>query len=147
MNEQQRQAYLDQIDYGRIERVIAYKNVQFIIDHQHDTREQLSAYLKSCTERIGHPPAVVEVIGGEYIEYRFGSWQTAIRSFYSGKITEIIKMKNFKRLTALLLALVMVFALSVSAFAATSVSTTEDTSILELESDGNTISYMATFSL
>lgn len=36
MKEQQRQAYLDQIDYGRIERVIAYKNVQFIIDHQHD---------------------------------------------------------------------------------------------------------------
>ena len=51
MKEQQRQAYLDQIDYGRIERVIAYKNVQFIIDHQHDTREQLTAYLKSCTER------------------------------------------------------------------------------------------------
>lgn len=50
MNEQQRQAYLDQINYGRIERVIAYKNVQFIIDHQHDTREQLTAYLKSCTE-------------------------------------------------------------------------------------------------
>ena len=41
MNEQQRQAYLDQIDYGRIERVIAYKNVQFIIDHQHDTLEQV----------------------------------------------------------------------------------------------------------
>ena len=96
MKEQQRQAYLDQIDYGRIERVIAYKNVQFIIDHQHDTREQLTAYLKSCTERIGHPPAVVEVIGGEYIEYRFGSWQTAIRSFYSGKITEIKNPPSFR---------------------------------------------------
>ena len=48
MNEQQRQAYLDQINYGRIERVIAYKNVQFIIEHQHDTLEQLTAYLKSC---------------------------------------------------------------------------------------------------
>ena len=34
MNEQQRQAYLDQINYGRIERVIAYKNVQFILEHQ-----------------------------------------------------------------------------------------------------------------
>ena len=86
MNEQQRQAYLDQINYGRIERVIAYKNVQFIIEHQHDTLEQLTAYLKSCMEDIGHPPAMVEVIGGEYIEYRFGSWPAAIRSFYAGKI-------------------------------------------------------------
>ena len=48
MNEQQRQAYLDQINYGRIERVIAYKNVQFILEHQNDTLEQLSAYLQSC---------------------------------------------------------------------------------------------------
>lgn len=53
-------------------------------------------------------------------------------------------MKNFKRLTALLLALVMVFALSVSVFAATTVSTTQDTSFLTLESEGNTVSYMAT---
>ena len=53
MNEQQRQAYLDQINYGRIERVIAYKNVQFIIKHQHDGLEQLTAYLKSCMEDIG----------------------------------------------------------------------------------------------
>ena len=75
MNEQQRQAYLDQINYGRIERVIAYKNVQFILEHQNDTLEQLSAYLQSCMEDIGHPPAPVEVIGADYIIYRFGSWQ------------------------------------------------------------------------
>mgnify|MGYP000419492563 CR=1 FL=1 len=79
MNEQQRQAYLDQINYGRIERVIAYKNVQFILEHQNDTLEQLSAYLQSCMEDIGHPPAPVEVIGADYIIYRFGSWQAAIR--------------------------------------------------------------------
>ena len=89
MNEQQRQAYLDQINYGRIERVIAYKNVQFILEHQNDTLEQLSAYLQSCMEDIGHPPAPVEVIGADYIIYRFGTWQTAVRSFYSGKMTNI----------------------------------------------------------
>ena len=91
MNEQQRQAYLDQINYGRIERVIAYKNVQFIIKHQNDTLEQLTAYLKSCMEDIGHPPAMVE-----YMEYRFGSWQAAIRSFYAGKITNIKNPPHFR---------------------------------------------------
>ena len=96
MNEQQRQAYLDQINYGRIERVIAYKNVQFILEHQNDTLEQLSAYLQSCMEDIGHPPAMVEVIGGEYIQYRFGTWTKALRSFYSGKITNTKNPPPFK---------------------------------------------------
>ena len=78
---EQRQDNQDQIIYSRIERVIAYKNVQFIIEHQNDTLEQLSAYLQSCMEDIGHPPAPVEVIGADYIIYRFGAWQKAIRTF------------------------------------------------------------------
>lgn len=93
---EQRQDNQDQIIYSRIERVIAYKNVQFILEHQNDTLEQLSAYLQSCMEDIGHPPAMVEVIGGEYIQYRFGSWQKAIRTFYGGKITNIKKPPHFK---------------------------------------------------
>lgn len=40
-------------------------------------------------ESIGHPPARVEVIGGDYIEHRFGTWQKALRSFYAGKMTEV----------------------------------------------------------
>ena len=91
-----RQDNQDQIIYSRIERVIAYKNVQFIIEHQNDTLEQLSAYLQNCMEDIGHPPAMVEVIGGEYIQYRFGSWQKAIRTFYGGKITNIKNPPHFK---------------------------------------------------
>lgn len=93
---EQRQDNQDQIIYSRIERVIAYKNVQFIIKHQSDTLEQLSAYLQSCMEDIGHPPAMVEVIGGEYIQYRFRSWQKAIRTFYGGKITNIKNPPHFK---------------------------------------------------
>lgn len=69
--------------------IIAQKNTLFILEHQNDTLEQLSAYLQICMESIGHPPARVEVIGGDYIEYRFGTWQKALRSFYAGKMTEV----------------------------------------------------------
>lgn len=72
-------------------RIIARKNTQFILDHQNDTLEQLSAYLKACMEDIGHPPARVEVIGGDFLEYRFGSWTKALRSFYSGSVSANIK--------------------------------------------------------
>ena len=95
-NYAEQQSRQDQIIYSRIERVIAYKNVQFIIKHQSDTLEQLSAYLQSCMEDIGHPPAMVEVIGGEYIQYRFGTWTKALRSFYSGKMTNTKNPPPFK---------------------------------------------------
>ena len=94
-NYAEQQSRQDQIIYSRIERVIAYKNVQFILEHQNDTLEQLSAYLQSCMEDIG-PPAPVEVIGAVYIIYRFGTWQTAVRSFYSGKMTNIKNPPPFK---------------------------------------------------
>ena len=74
-----------------VKRIIARKNTQFILDHQNDTLEQLSAYLKACMEDIGHPPARVEVIGGDFLEYRFESWSKALRSFYSGSVSANIK--------------------------------------------------------
>ena len=67
------------------ERVIAYKNVRFILEHQNDTLDQLSAYLAKCMDELGHAPAKCEVIGGDYIEYRFDSWINALRSFWNGK--------------------------------------------------------------
>ena len=72
-------------------RIIARKNTQFILDHKNDTLEQLSAYLKACMEDIGHPPARVEVIGGDFLEYRFESWPKALRSFYSGSVSANLK--------------------------------------------------------
>ena len=68
------------------ERVIAYKNVRFIIEHQNDSLEQLSAYLAKCMDELGHAPAKCEVIGGDYIEYRFDGWVNALRSFWNGKM-------------------------------------------------------------
>ena len=74
-----------------IERQIAYKNIEFTIAHQNDTKDELAAYLKACMEDIGHPPARVEVIGGDFLEYRFESWSKALRSFYSGSVSANLK--------------------------------------------------------
>ena len=73
----------------RAERMIAYQNIQFILAHQNDTLEQLTAYLSACTDKLGHVPAKCEVIGGDYIEYRFDSWVNAVRSFFSGRMASV----------------------------------------------------------
>lgn len=90
--EHQRLDARKQLILRRVERIIAHKNTQFILDHQNDSLEQLSAYLKACMEDIGHPPSRVEVIGGDYIEYRFGGeWYRALRTFYDGKASANLK--------------------------------------------------------
>ena len=76
---------------GRFRLFIIKKNSLFILDHQHDSLASLSLYLRDCMEDIGHPPARVEVIGGDFLEYRFGSWQKALRSVYDGKAAEFLK--------------------------------------------------------
>ena len=92
LEEQQRLDARKQLILRRVERIIAHKNTQFILDHQNDSLEQLSAYLKACMEDIGHPPSRVEVIGGDYIEYRFGGeWYRALRTFYDGKASDRLK--------------------------------------------------------
>lgn len=92
LEEQRRLNARKQLILRRVERIIARRNTQFILDHQHDSLEQLSAYLKACIEDIGHPPARVEVIGGDYIEYRFGGeWYRALRTFYDGKASANLK--------------------------------------------------------
>ena len=86
------QETLDPQLLSRVKQIIARRNTEFILDHQNDSLEQLSAYLKACMDDIGHPPARVEIIGGDYIEYRFGGeWHKALRSFYDGKVSDHLK--------------------------------------------------------
>lgn len=86
-----RQENLDPQLLSRVKQIIARRNTEFILDHQNDSLEQLSAYLKACMDAIGHPPARVEVIGGAFLEYRFGSWTKALRSVYTGKVSDCLK--------------------------------------------------------
>ena len=85
------QGNLDPQLLSRVKQIIARRNTEFILDHQNDSLEQLSAYLKACMDDIGHPPARVEVIGGDFLESRFESWSKALRSFYSGSVSANLK--------------------------------------------------------
>ena len=59
---------------------VSRQNIEFILAHQHDSAEELSSYLRKCKEELGHVPAQSEVLGGELLTLRFGSWTRALES-------------------------------------------------------------------
>lgn len=63
---------------------LSKRNIEFILAHQHDSREELARYLRQCKKELGHVPAQSEVIGGDLLALRFGSWATALN--YSGYV-------------------------------------------------------------
>ena len=63
---------------------VSRQNIEFILAHQHDPREELARYLRQCKKELGHVPAQSEVIGGDLLALRFGSWATALN--YSGYV-------------------------------------------------------------
>lgn len=64
--------------------VVTQKNIEYILAHQHDSREELARYLRQCKKELGHVPAQSEVIGGDLLALRFGSWTAALN--YSGYV-------------------------------------------------------------
>ena len=64
---------------------LAQEDIQFALDHQNDSLEQLQQYLRHCTEKLGHTPTRTEVAGGSYIDLRFGSWKRAVRDIGTWK--------------------------------------------------------------
>lgn len=57
---------------------VSRQNIEFILAHQHDSAEELSSYLHKCKEGLGHVPVQAEVLGGELLTLRFGSWVKAL---------------------------------------------------------------------
>ena len=57
---------------------VSRQNIEFILAHQHDSTEMLSRYLRNCKSELGHVPAQSEVLGGELLTLRFGSWVKAL---------------------------------------------------------------------
>ena len=46
--------------------------------HASDSEEQLLTYLRQCAVSLGHTPWPREIVGGCYIERRFGDWKNAL---------------------------------------------------------------------
>ena len=76
---EQNEASLHKLLMRRTHAAIAKKNVQFVLEHQNDTCKELALYLNRCHLALGHAPARTEVIGGDFLEMRFGSWANALQ--------------------------------------------------------------------
>ena len=50
----------------------------FALAHGADSEEQLLDYLCRCASALKHTPWPREIVGGNYISQRFGSWQNAL---------------------------------------------------------------------
>ena len=74
----------DKIMRERVRLIITQRDIEFTLTHQRDTLEELSQYLRQCKKELGHVPAQSEVIGGDLLALRFGSWATALN--YSGYV-------------------------------------------------------------
>ena len=53
---------------------------QFELEHGSDTDGQLADHLRGCAQRLGHSPWPKEIVGGEMICRRFGSWDRALEA-------------------------------------------------------------------
>lgn len=73
---------------------ISRRNIEFILEHQRDSAAELAAYLRRCQAELGHVPAQSEVLGGDLLALRFGSWVNALA--YSGfSVTTGPAVSNF----------------------------------------------------
>ena len=55
------------------------KHLQFVREHEGTNESELLEYVKACAKDLGHTPNMTEVIGGNYIAYRFQGWSEVIR--------------------------------------------------------------------
>ena len=61
-----------------VQEALAEEEQEFRQQHEADTDEQLLSYLRSWAFRLHHTPWPGEIVGGSYIEERFGSWNSAL---------------------------------------------------------------------
>ena len=61
-----------------VQEALEQQELDFQQQHETDTDEQLLAYLRAWAIRKHHTPWPGEIVGGKYIQERFGSWNRAL---------------------------------------------------------------------
>ena len=83
---------------------LAKQHEEFGIHHAVTTNTELLEYVRACSKELGETPGSNEVIGGAYIESRFGGWDQVVAAAnlpapgrtLSAEKTQIYK-KEYKR--------------------------------------------------
>lgn len=57
---------------------LIYKNKKFIQEHKSSTDEELLEYIRRFSEELKRTPHQDEIVGGNYIASRFGTWEHAL---------------------------------------------------------------------
>ena len=76
---------------------IAQQEQEFRDRHGSDTDEQLLTYLRTCAIRLHHTPWPDEIVGGRFLEERFGSWNRALALAKLSAPRTVNQNKNFAR--------------------------------------------------
>ena len=61
-----------------VQEALEQQEQEFRQQHESDTDEQLLAYLRAWAIRLHHSPWPDEIVGGRFIQERFGSWNRAL---------------------------------------------------------------------
>ncbi len=71
---------------------------EFEETHKEDSDEQLLEYIKEQAEKLSRVPWQREIVGGSYIEKRFGTWKNALRKAELPNPKHADLIENFERI-------------------------------------------------
>ncbi len=73
-----RDAALEEKAHTLAKRMLQFKEKLFAAEYAKASDNLLLHYLAECSQELGRLPCKCEVIGGEYLEQRFGGWERAL---------------------------------------------------------------------
>ena len=80
-----------------VQEALEAQEQEFRQQHGEDTAEQLLRYLHTWALRLHHTPWPGEIVGGSYIQERFGSWERALALARLSPPKTVNQSKSFAR--------------------------------------------------